>query len=103
VPLDPDAQSHRSGHRPRHVGQYLPMRHVSAYPRRREDGGEGAGMSAIENISRRHFLGGLFSTGAFVLAARIAPDSAWAQELTFRTRADGAVLHPSVYLGIEAD
>ena len=60
-------------------------------------------MNAIDNVSRRHFLGGLFSTGAFVLVARIAPDSVWAQEPAFKTRADGAVLHPSVYLGIEPD
>ena len=29
-------------------------------------------MSAIENVSRREFLGGVFSTGAFVLAAQVA-------------------------------
>ena len=32
----------------------------------------------ITNVSRRQFLGGVFSTGAFVLAARVLPDSAWA-------------------------
>jgi len=60
-------------------------------------------MSAIENLSRRGFLGGMFSAGAFVIAARVLPDSAWAQEPVARTRADQAALHPSVYLGIEPD
>ncbi len=60
-------------------------------------------MSAIENVSRRQFLNGVFSTGAFVLAVRVLPESVWAQEPAFRTRADAAPLHPSVYLGIEPD
>ena len=60
-------------------------------------------MNAIENVSRREFLGGMFTAGAFVLASRVLPDSVWAQEPAFRTHADLAALHPSVYLGIEAD
>jgi isoquinoline 1-oxidoreductase beta subunit len=62
-------------------------------------------MNAIENVSRRTFLGGVVSTGAFVLAARVIPESVWAQQpaLAFRTRADEAPLNPSVYLGIEPD
>jgi isoquinoline 1-oxidoreductase beta subunit len=60
-------------------------------------------MSAIENVSRRQFLGGVFSTGAFVVAAHVLPRSVWAQELAFRTKADAAALHPSVYLGVEPD
>jgi len=61
-------------------------------------------MSVI-NVSRRRFLGGICSTGAFVLASRVLPESAWAQtpEPLFKTRADLASLHPSVYLGIEPD
>ena len=35
-------------------------------------------MSAIENVSRREFLSGVFSTGAFVLAAQVLPRSVWA-------------------------
>ena len=70
---DAHRQSERSGHRPRHGGQHLPVRHLSAHPRRGQGGGEGAGMSAIENVSRREFLGGVFSTGAFVLAAQVVP------------------------------
>jgi isoquinoline 1-oxidoreductase beta subunit len=60
-------------------------------------------MNAIENVSRRQFLGGMFSAGAFVLAARILPEAAWAQEPVFRTKAESAALHPSVYLGVESD
>ena len=63
-------------------------------------------MTGIENVSRRQFLGGAFSAGAFVLAARVLPESVWAQEASlpvFRTRAETAPLHPSVYLGIEPD
>jgi len=63
-------------------------------------------MSIIENVSRRQFLGGVFSTGAFVLAAQVLPKSAWAQAAAtpaFRTNADGAMLNPSVYLGIQPD
>jgi isoquinoline 1-oxidoreductase beta subunit len=62
-------------------------------------------MSLIENVSRRQFLGGVFSTGAFVLAAQVLPRSAWAQAASpaFRTNADQAALNPSVYLGIQPD
>jgi len=60
-------------------------------------------MSAISNVSRREFLGGVFSTGAFVLAAQVIPRSAWAQAAAFRTQAESAALNPSVYLGIRPD
>jgi isoquinoline 1-oxidoreductase beta subunit len=60
-------------------------------------------MKAVVNVSRRQFLGGLVSTGAFVLAARVLPDSAWAQTPVVRTKADTSPLNPSVYLGIEPD
>ena len=62
-------------------------------------------MSTIENVSRRRFIEGMFATGAFVLAARVMPESAWAQAAgpAFRTSADGAALNPSVYLGIQPD
>jgi isoquinoline 1-oxidoreductase subunit beta len=55
------------------------------------------------NVSRRHFLGGVFSAGAFVVAARFVPESMLAQAPSFRTNADAAALHPSVYLGIDPD
>jgi isoquinoline 1-oxidoreductase beta subunit len=62
-------------------------------------------MNTIENVSRRRFIGNVFTTGAFVLAARVMPESAWAQTASpaFRTNADGALLNPSVYLGIQPD
>jgi len=55
------------------------------------------------NVSRRHFLAGMFSAGAFVVAARFVPASLLAQSASFRTQADAAALHPSVYLGIDPD
>ena len=62
-------------------------------------------MSTIENVSRRQFIGGVFSTGAFVLAVQVLPKSAWAQAAgpAVRTKADTAMLNPSVYLGIQPD
>lgn len=60
-------------------------------------------MSAIQNISRRHFLGGLVSAGAFVLVAKVLPEDAWAQTPVFRTHAESAPLHPTIFLGIEPD
>jgi isoquinoline 1-oxidoreductase beta subunit len=64
----------------------------------------------IENISlsRRSFLNGILTTGAFVVAAKVLPDDLFAQAPAaataapvFNTKADTAALHPSVYLGIE--
>jgi isoquinoline 1-oxidoreductase beta subunit len=60
-------------------------------------------VSLIENVSRRHFLGATLSTSAFVLAAQVLPKSAFGQDAAVRTRAQGAALNPSVYLGIETD
>ena len=61
-------------------------------------------MSVIENVSRRRFIGGVFQAGAFVLAARVAPASLFAQQVgTPRTRAEAAALNPSIYLGIQPD
>jgi isoquinoline 1-oxidoreductase subunit beta len=63
----------------------------------------------VENVSfnRRQFLGGLLSTGAFVVASRLVPAELFAQApagaAILNTKADTAVLHPSVYLGIEPD
>ena len=45
----------------------------------------------------------MFSAGAFVVAARFVPESLLAQTASFRTQADAAALHPSVYLGIDPD
>jgi len=64
----------------------------------------------IENISdvnhsRRRFLSGIVSTGAFIVASRLIPEELHAQGAAaiFNTKADTAALHPSVYLGIEPD
>ncbi|MGE0404855.1 MAG: molybdopterin cofactor-binding domain-containing protein [Candidatus Korobacteraceae bacterium] len=60
-------------------------------------------MSAITNVSRRGFLQGLLSTGAFVLSVQVIPESLFAQVSATKTTADNAALHPSLYLGIEPD
>lgn len=61
-------------------------------------------MNRLDNVSRRQFLGGVFSAGAFVLVARVVPESAWAQTPSpFRTQADASLFNPSVYLGIQPD
>jgi isoquinoline 1-oxidoreductase subunit beta len=60
-------------------------------------------MSAIENVSRRGFLRGVLSAGAFVLCARFYPESLWADGLPLNPRVDGAPFHPGVYLGIDTD
>ena len=53
--------------------QHLPMRYLSAHLRGDQDRGRGALMSIIENVSRRQFLGGVFSTGAFVCLRAFCP------------------------------
>jgi isoquinoline 1-oxidoreductase beta subunit len=55
-------------------------------------------MNRIELVTRRTFLGGMFSTGVLVLGARLLPLEALAA-----TEADKAAWNPSVYLGIETD
>jgi isoquinoline 1-oxidoreductase beta subunit len=55
------------------------------------------------NVSRRHFLGGIISAGAFVVASRFVPDALHAQISSVRSAADAAPLNPSVYLGIDPD
>jgi isoquinoline 1-oxidoreductase beta subunit len=60
-------------------------------------------MSKVENVSRRNFLGGVFSAGALVLAAQVLPDEAWADTSEYAGKAAGAALHPSIYLGVESD
>ena len=52
-------------------------------------------MSTVRVVSRRDFLGNVFSAGALVLGARVLPVGALAGE------ADNAAWHPSVYLGLE--
>lgn len=54
-------------------------------------------MNRIEVVTRRTFLGSVFSAGAFVLAARVLPVKA------LTSGVDNAAWHPSVYLGIDTD
>lgn len=54
-------------------------------------------MNRIEVVTRRTFLGSVFSAGAFVLAARVLPVKAVGSGV------DNAAWHPSVYLGIDTD
>src|SRR5258708_8165294 len=62
-------------------------------------------MNSIDLVTRRTFLGGVFSAGAFVLGARLVPLDALARTRTSSGigGTDGAAWHPSVYLGIETD
>lgn len=58
-------------------------------------------MNRVELVTRRSFLGGLFSAGALVLGARLLPEDALAAAAT--SKAEKAVWNPSVYLGLEPD
>ncbi|HEY7547454.1 MAG TPA: molybdopterin cofactor-binding domain-containing protein [Blastocatellia bacterium] len=55
-------------------------------------------MNRIEVVSRRAFLGSIFSASAMVLVARVLPVEALAA-----SDVDNAAWHPSVYLGVETD
>jgi isoquinoline 1-oxidoreductase beta subunit len=62
-------------------------------------------MSTIQNFSRRDFVKGMFSTGAFVLCAQASPLKLLADP-SLGSAADpvaGSAFHPSVWLGIEPD
>src|SRR5882672_11112638 len=61
-------------------------------------------MNRIELVTRRTFLGGMFSAGAFVLVARLLPAKALASTKAGRAGDAGlAAWNPGVYLGIETD
>src|SRR5579872_880761 len=53
-------------------------------------------MNPVRNVSRRNFLEGVFSAGAFVLATRVLPSSAQAADTV-----DQSAWHPNVYVGFE--
>ncbi len=57
----------------------------------------------IENVSRRGFLQGVFSAGAFVLCARIVPHPLWAASSTAPASIDATTFHPGVFVGIHND
>ncbi len=56
-------------------------------------------VNKIDFVSRRDFVGSIFSAGAFVLGARFLP----ADALAAATEAAQTAWHPSVYLGVEPD
>jgi isoquinoline 1-oxidoreductase beta subunit len=60
-------------------------------------------MSRIELVSRRTFLGGMFSAGALVLSARLLPLETLAANNAANATAATAAWTPSVYLGLEPD
>src|SRR5258705_10099269 len=60
-------------------------------------------MNSIENVSRRSFLKGMVSTGGLVLGACYSPEILRADGLPKDTPADGATLHPNVFVGVETD
>lgn len=62
----------------------------------------GRDLSRIQNVSRRGFLKDALSGSAFILAATVAPEVARANS-SDTTPADRAILHPSVFVGIEKD
>jgi isoquinoline 1-oxidoreductase beta subunit len=60
-------------------------------------------MRAIQNVSRRGFLKGVASAGAFVLCVRILPESLQAEGLPGNATVDRSAFHPGVYVGIDTD
>jgi isoquinoline 1-oxidoreductase beta subunit len=60
-------------------------------------------MSVITNVSRRGFITGLATAGAFVLSARYLPEALWAQETPAAGPLAKSVLHPDIFLGIDSD
>jgi isoquinoline 1-oxidoreductase subunit beta len=61
-------------------------------------------MNTIANVSRRRFIaGGVIATGALVLGVHYYPRLSSGDKLPHDSNADHATLHPSVYLGINAD
>src|SRR5258708_18283350 len=60
-------------------------------------------MNAIANVSRRDFIRGMFSTGALVLGASLAPEILWARTSATATHSNGAVLSPNVFVAIQSD
>jgi len=57
----------------------------------------------LVNVSRRGFLKGIASSGALVLAVHFLPDPLWAEQPASAANAEGAVLHPSIFFGLDTD
>ncbi|MBZ5539378.1 MAG: molybdopterin-dependent oxidoreductase [Acidobacteriia bacterium] len=60
-------------------------------------------MNAITNVSRRGFLQGMLSTGAFVLSVQVFPESLVAAATAGSDGMTGAAFQSGVYLAIETD
>jgi isoquinoline 1-oxidoreductase beta subunit len=60
-------------------------------------------MSTIENVSRRGFLKGVVSAGAFVLSVRYLPESLHAEGLPGNARIEHSAFNPNLFVGIEPD
>src|SRR5215472_17036099 len=103
LPAQHQSQAHRCGYRPGDGGKHLPLRNLSAHPRRHQGGGGGKRMTTITNLSRRRFLRGMFSTCALVLGASFAPDLLFAQTGERKRRSGASVLQPNVFVAIETD
>lgn len=58
-------------------------------------------MTVIENVSRRGFLQGMVSAGAFVLCVRILPEPLCAVVTSPVGSIDGSAFHPSIFVGIQ--
>jgi len=60
-------------------------------------------MNAIANVSRREFIRGMFSTGALVLGASLAPKILRAGTSSTATSTNDAMLSPNVFVAIQSD
>ncbi|HKG22846.1 MAG TPA: molybdopterin cofactor-binding domain-containing protein [Blastocatellia bacterium] len=60
-------------------------------------------MSTFENVSRRGFLKGMISGGAFVLGVQFLPRAVWAGAAGAGTSAEQAAFSPNLFVGIQAD
>ncbi|HEY1264913.1 MAG TPA: molybdopterin cofactor-binding domain-containing protein [Terriglobales bacterium] len=60
-------------------------------------------MLEISNVSRRGFLQGMLSSGAFILSVRLIPEALWAETAYSGTHAEAAAMHPGIWVGIETD
>ncbi len=60
-------------------------------------------MSRIENVSRRGFLQGVVSAGAFVLGVRLAPESLWGETSGAADPLSVTAFHPTLFVGLEPD
>jgi isoquinoline 1-oxidoreductase beta subunit len=61
-------------------------------------------MTTPQNLSRREFAKRMFSAGALVLCAQVAPRKLWAGSADTSTDpVASAAFHPSIWLGIEPD